>query len=141
MKNQTSEQPDMAGRSPIVAAILGSLIVLATGCGDEDSPVSPPPPDPPTANVYILPGAIDLGPTAFGNHPVVIYQGERMRWQNADTATHHVVADAMSLPEFETTGALVPGGERSFVMRTVGTTPIRCTIHPGMTGTLIVQER
>ncbi len=137
-----SQQRTWLGRRPVrvfeVVMLLG-FAALAAACGAA-SPLSPPP-DPPTANVYILPGAIDLGHTAFGNHPVVIYRGERMRWQNADTAVHNVVANTMSLPEFATTGTLVPGGERSFVMNTVGTTVVHCIIHPGMTGTLIVQER
>jgi plastocyanin len=72
---------------------------------------------------------------------VVIYKGERMRWQNVDTVEHNVVADAVSLPEFLTTGTLAPGDERSFIMKTIGTTRIHCTIHPQMTGTLVVQER
>ena len=110
----------------------------------EDSSVSPSPPPPgdaPTANVYSLPGAIDLGPGALGDHPLVIYKGERMRWRNIDSLEHNLVADTASLPEFVTTGILAPGAERTFTMTTLGTTPFHCTIHRQMTGTLIVQER
>ena len=64
-----------------------------------------------------------------------------MRWRNADSVEHNIVSDTPSLPEFTTTGTLAPGGERSFSMNTVGTTPIHCTVHPQMVGTLIVQER
>jgi plastocyanin len=91
--------------------------------------------------VYILPGAVELGAEAFGDHPLVIFKGERVRWRNADSIEHNVAADTASLPEFATTGTLAPGGERSFVMATPGTTTLRCAIHPQMTGTLIVQER
>jgi plastocyanin len=45
----------------------------------------------------------------------------------------------VSLPEFKTTGVLAPGGEQSFIMNTAGSTKIHCTIHPSMTGTLVVQ--
>jgi len=100
-----------------------------------------PPADPPTANAYILPGAVDLGPTAFGDEPVVIHEGEALRWRNADTVDHNVVADTASLPEFATTGTLAPGGERRFTMNTTGSTQIHCTIHPQMMGILVVQER
>src|SRR4029453_5622471 len=98
-------------------------MLLLSSCGGDVEPMSPSPPPPGvivTANVYILPGAVDLGPNAFGDHPVVIYKGERMRWRNFDTTEHHVVADAASLPEFETTGSLAPGDERSFIMKTTG---------------------
>jgi plastocyanin len=132
-------------RATIVVCALTGFIVLTVACGS-DSPLAPPvsptpPPDPTTANVYILAGAVQLGHNAFGDHPVVIYRGERMRWRNADSVEHNVVSDTPSLPEFATTGTLAPGGERSFVMNTVGTTPIHCTIHPQMVGTLIVQGR
>lgn len=117
-------------------------LLLLSACGGDTGPMSPSPIPPSgivTANVYILPGAVDLGPDAFGDHPVVIYKGERMRWRNVDTLEHNLVPDTASLPEFDTTGLLAPGAERSFVMNTIGTTKIHCTIHPQMVGTLIVQ--
>ena len=97
--------------------------------------------DPPTANVYILPGAVGLGKNAFGDETIVIFKGERMRWQNLDSVAHTLVPDTPSLPEFETTGPLAPGDERSFFMMTTGSTQIHCTEHPQMIGTLVVRER
>jgi len=115
-------------------------ILLIAGCKKDMAPTAPiPPADVVTANTYILPGAVDLGATAFGDEPIVIHKGERMRWRNTDTLEHDVVTDTMSLPEFMTTGLLAPGGERSFIMNTIGTTRIHCTIHPQMVGTLVVQ--
>jgi plastocyanin len=96
--------------------------------------------DSPTANVYILPGAVSLGANAFGDEAIVIYVGEQMRWRNLDSAAHTVVADEPSLPEFATTGRLAPGQERSFLMMTPGTTRIHCAEHPQMVGTLVVRE-
>ena len=122
--------------------ILALAILTLAACAGDMAPAAPtPPPDPPIANAYILPGAVDLGAHAFGDEPVVIYKGEKLRWRNADSLEHNVVPDTMSLPEFAPTGPLEPGGERSFVMNTVGTTGIHCTIHPQMTGTLVVRER
>jgi plastocyanin len=121
-------------------AALTSLLVAA--CGRDTPPTAPAPPtDAPTANAYILPGAVNLGATAFGDEPVVVYKGERLRWRNTDTVEHDVVTDTASLPEFMTSGVLAPGGERTFNMNTIGTTRIHCTIHPQMTGTLVVRER
>lgn len=93
-----------------------------------------------TANADSLPGTVELTSHAFGGEPVVIHKGERMRWRNADSVEHNVVADTAVLPEFTTTGTLAPGGERTFAMGSPGTTASRCTIHPQMTGTLIVKE-
>jgi plastocyanin len=119
-------------------------MLLMTACGGDMAPPAPAPlPAGPvtTANVYILPGAVDLGPIAFGDEPVVIFKGERMRWRNLDLMEHDVVADSPVLPEFMTTGPLAPGEEKSFDMSTLGTTKVHCTIHPQMVGTLIVKER
>ncbi len=123
-------------------AMTALAILLTAACASETAPTSPTPPPPATvtANAYILPGAVALGAHAFGDEPVVIHKGERMRWRNADAVEHIVVTDTMLLPEFMTTGLLAPGGEQSFVMNTLGTTRIHCTIHPQMEGTLIVRE-
>ena len=121
-------------------AITAVTCLLMAACAGQTVPMSPTPTvDPPIANVYILPGAGTLGPNAFGDEPVVIIKGERMRWRNLDTVEHNVTADSASLPEFETTGLLAPGDERSFVMATPGTTSLHCTLHPQETGTLVVR--
>jgi plastocyanin len=126
----------------LVCAMTALTILLVAACARDTGPTSPTPPaDAPTANAYILPGAVDLGANAFGDEPVVIYKGERLRWRNADAVEHNVVTDTASLPEFMTTGLLTPGGERSFIMNTLGTARIHCTIHPQMVGTLVVEER
>jgi hypothetical protein len=93
------------------AAVLPMLLISA--CGSGTPPMTPTPPpaptgDPPTANVYILPGALALGVNAFGDEAIVIFKGERMRWRNMDSLEHTIVPDTPSLPEFDTTGALAP---------------------------------
>jgi len=125
------------------ATALSTLVIVAA-CGGGTFPPAPTPTptgEIPTANVYVLPDAVNLGPNAFGDEAIVIFKGERMRWRNFDMVEHTVVADTGALPEFETTGLLAPGAEKSFVMNTVGTTKIHCAEHPQMTGTLIVQAR
>jgi plastocyanin len=126
-----------------------TLLVMA-GCGGNDTPpklpTSPTPPPPPspmlvTASAYILPDAVKQGDFAFGDEPVVINRGERLRWVNADTITHLVVADSPDATDFRKTDELPSGGEQSFLMNRLGTTRIHCSIHPSMTGTLIVRER
>ena len=92
-----------------------------------------------TANAYVLPGAVSRH-FAFGDEPVVVHPGERLRWVNADTLAHVIVADSPDATDFRTTN-LGPGGEQSFAMSRPGTTAIHCAIHPSMTGTLTVRER
>lgn len=133
------------GISRLLVRILAALaIVGAAACAKENTPTSPTPPlpvDPPIANAYILPGAVDMGSNAFGDEPVVIFKGELLHWTNLDLVAHDIVADVKALPEFQTTGTLEPGDERWYHMNTVGMTKIHCTIHPQMVGILAVRER
>lgn len=134
-------------RQPLLALTTFTLL-LAAGCGGNDAvplpPAGPTPlPAPPnaTANAYILPDAVAKAHWAFGDEPVVIYRGERLRWVNVDALTHVIVADLADATDFRKTEELTPGGEQSFVMNKLGTTGIHCAIHPAMTGMLIMRER
>src|SRR5262245_31536966 len=130
-----------------IAMATATTIALSTaGCGGSDDPgpgPSPTPlPSPPvTASAYILPNATTLGEMAFGDKPITIFKGERLRWVNADSAAHVIVADSPDATDFRKTDELRGGGEQSFVMTKLGTTRIHCEQHPNMIGTLIVRER
>ena len=119
--------------------------MLMAGCGGNGDmpPAGPSPsPTPVTANAYILPDAVSLGDWAFGDEPIVIYNGERLRWVNADTLAHVIVADSPDATDFRMTEELPGnGGEQSVIMTKLGMTRIHCDIHPNMTGTLIVREQ
>lgn len=119
-------------------------IMSIVGCRGQDAPPMPGGPSPVptvTANAYILPGALALNSWAFGDEPVVIHAHERLRWVNADGLAHRIVADSPDATDFRDTEELRPnGGEQSFTMTKLGTTPIHCSIHPNMTGTLIVRD-
>ena len=128
----------------VLPAVTAFTVVLVTGCGGNDGMRMPPTSPTPTttASAYILPNAVSANDFAFGDEPVVVYKGERLRWVNADTLTHLIVADSPDSTDFRTTDELRPnGGEQSFIMTKPGTTRIHCGIHPNMTGTLIVRER
>lgn len=117
-------------------------MLLMAGCGGNDTPPTSPTPSPAlvTATAYILPDAVSQGEWAFGDEPVVINKGERLRWVNADTLAHVIVADPPDATDFRKTKELPPGGEQSFIMNKLGTARIRCAIHPNMTGILVVRE-
>jgi hypothetical protein len=143
----TMKETGVPARLYICVATFVLTTLTMTACGGSDStpqpPMSPTPPPPQggLANLYILPGATTLGTNAFGDHPLVIYTGETMRWRNIDDTTHALVADSAGVPEFRETDNLAPGAEQSFNMTKTGTTTFHCKIHPSMVGTLIVQQR
>ena len=56
-------------------------------------------------------------------------------WSNADSTTHDVVADAGAFDS----GRMGPNGAFSFTFSQRGTYAYHCTIHPTMTGTIVVQ--
>ena len=118
------------------------MLLLAAGCGGRNGmPMPPAAPTPAvTASAYILPGAASLGAFAFGDEPIVIYKGENLRWVNADMLAHRIAADSPDETDFRGTNELPGGGQQSFTLNKLGTTKIHCTIHPSMTGTLIVRE-
>jgi plastocyanin len=131
-------------RHVIPAATTVSVLLFA-GCGGNG--VTPTPPGSPnpiptvTASAYILPNAVTQNDWAFGDEPIVVYKSERLRWVNADTLTHLIVADSPDATDFRQTDELhAGGGEQSFIMTRLGTTRIHCAIHPNMTGMLIVRE-
>jgi plastocyanin len=132
---------------PALARVLPAITTLAmlsmAGCGGNETPPTSPTPSPTlvTATAYILPDAVSRRDWAFGDEPVVIYKGERLRWFNLDTLTHVIVADSPVATDFRRTEELPPTGEQSFIMNKLGTTGIHCAIHPTMTGILVVRER
>lgn len=133
----------MLTREFLVRWSVGLALISLGACGGETTPPGSPAPAPPvgTANAYILPNAVTLNDWAFGDKPVVIFSGERLRWVNVDTVTHAIVADSPDATDFRKTVDLAPGGEESLAMAKPGTTRIHCAIHPNMTGTLIVAAR
>jgi len=72
---------------------------------------------------------------AFNPDPVTVKAGESITWTNRDSAVHHLVGDK---GEFDS-GDIAAAGTFTFVFKTPGTITYHCSIHPTMTGTIIVQ--
>jgi plastocyanin len=80
-------------------------------------------------------GQVVMKNLAFDPATVTIRAGESVTWTNQDSMNHTVVADQ---GEFKS-GELANGATFSFTFDKAGTYPYHCSIHPSMTGTVVVQ--
>jgi len=139
------------GRIRLIPAIV--LLALITACGGYSSTPSTPSPSPapaapgptptPTpppsgsaaATITIEASARTLGTAAFVPNPVNLAQGGAITWSNTDSTTHDMVSDT----GLWDSGRIAPSGTFNFTFAAKGTYPYHCSIHPSMTGTIVVQ--
>ena len=128
-------------RVRISLAILFTLAV--TGCGGYSSSPSTPSPTPgpspspsPTGTTITIPSnARSLGTAAYSPNPATVTQGTVVTWTNTDSTTHDMVADGGAFDS----GRVGQNGTFSFTFSQRGTYTYHCSIHPSMTGTVVVQ--
>ena len=121
------------------------VVGLAAGCGSSSStptspstPVTPTPAPVPatgTQNVSIVVNAQGLGSQAYKPSPLTVGIGTTVRWTNDDSIPH----TSTSNTGLWSSGTLSAGDHFDFMFQTAGTFTYHCTIHPGMTGSVVVQ--
>ena len=124
----------------VPAAVLLALII---GCGGGNSPAPSTPSPTPTptpsattaATITIQTSARTLGMAAFVPNPVNVSQGGVITWSNTDSTTHDMVSDTGVWDS----GRIAPNGNFNFTFAAKGSYPYHCSIHPSMTGTIVVQ--
>ena len=72
---------------------------------------------------------------AFDPADLTVKVGQTVTWTNNDPFAHRLVGDK---GEFDS-GTMAGGATFSFTFKSTGTFTYHCTIHPSMTGTVIVQ--
>ena len=111
---------------------------LAVGCGSSNSSNTPASPSSTTTvtgpSVSIVAGASLLTSTAYSPGSLTVARGSSVTFVNNDNTSHTATASGT----FDT-GLISPGSSKSVTLSNAGTVTYRCTIHPGMTGVLIVQ--
>jgi plastocyanin len=80
-------------------------------------------------------GASTLTTTAFGTNPLTIAVGTTISWLNSDSTTHTSIADGGTW----NSGNIAPGARYNRTFQSAGQFTYHCQIHPGMTGTIVVQ--
>ena len=142
----------MAGRHHfklLILATLGILLLSAVGltaCSYQATPSTPAaPPASAPAGVGVSPSPagqlsvkadVTLSNFAFSPATITIPVGATVIWTNKDSTTHTITSD----DSFFDSGNLSPGKTFSFTFRQTGTYPYRCSIHPSMTGKVVVGQ-
>jgi plastocyanin len=78
---------------------------------------------------------IEIKNFAFNPQTVTIPAGTKMTWVNNDNTTHTVTSDTGAFDS----QSIPPGGTFNFTFTRAGTYNYHCSIHPTMTGAIIVQ--
>lgn len=125
-------------------AAISTVLASAIACGGYSSspPGSPSPtpspapaPGTPSSSVVIPVGAESLGNRAFVPGDLDIAVGTTVTWVNNDSTSHTSTSNGVGW----NSGTIAPGRQFSFAFQNPGTFPYRCTIHPGMVGTVVVR--
>jgi plastocyanin len=96
-------------------------LLVAAGCGDQIQG--------PSGTTVIT-----MRDNVFNPQTVIVLRNATIRWSNNGANIHTTVADNGTW----SSGNVTPGLTFSHTMSNAGTFGYRCTIHPGMTGTIIV---
>jgi plastocyanin len=118
-------------RSALLIAAVGMLASCGTSAAT--TPDSAPTP---TVNgaAVVVPLGDAYGDTSFNPHSVTINAGGKVSFNSNDAIEHHPTADDGSWD-----GDLAPGGSFNQPFPTAGTYSYHCSIHPNMTGTVVVK--
>jgi plastocyanin len=100
-----------------------------SGGSGGSSSVGKPPTNPSTG----LSTGIMIQNLAFNPATATIKAGGAVSWTNADSVPHTVTGDGVN------SGTIAPGKIFTMTFTTPGTYAYHCTIHPQMTGTIIVK--
>lgn len=79
--------------------------------------------------------AVTIQNFSFNSSSIIVKKGDTVVWTNNDAVGHTVTGDNGG----PASSTISPGGTYSFKFNTAGTFGYHCSIHPSMTGTIIVQ--
>ena len=69
----------------------------------------------------------------YSPDPATISVGDTVRWTNNDAVAHTATGSGFN------TGTIAAGSSKAVTFNSAGTFAYRCTIHPSMTGTVVVK--
>lgn len=130
------------GRRLGALATLACLMAVVAACGNGGGSAvasSNVAPKVGTSGVHLGSPVVVIDATdqlRFSPATQTLHVGDIVEWTNVGTVQHTVTFDAQP---YLTDPALDPGAAWEIKLTETGTYPYRCTIHPGMNGTLVVR--
>jgi plastocyanin len=84
--------------------------------------------------------AVSMKNIQFSPRALTVAKGTTVKWTNDDSVNHDVTKAGGPGPDFSSgSGNLAQGATYKQTLSTPGTIQYKCTIHPGMTGTITVK--
>jgi plastocyanin len=114
---------------PLLVGVVAAALVAGCGGGAHDTTASAP-----SGGTR---SSISIRDFKFSPDPISVRSGARVQVTNSDSAPHSVTADDGK--SFDS-GTVQPGASGSIQAPGAGTYAYHCTIHPFMTGTLVVKS-
>jgi plastocyanin len=108
----------------IIGILVLVVIVSVSGCTNNNTPT--------TTNLGA--NTIAIQNFAFNPATLTVKAGTTVTWTNLDSTNHPVASDTGVF----NSGTLNNGQSYSFTFNQTGSYPYHCTVHPSMTGTVIV---
>ncbi|MFH1169562.1 MAG: cupredoxin family copper-binding protein [Chloroflexota bacterium] len=120
-------------RAATMALLLILLLLPAAAC--QQSPATTPPAPQPGAPQTAPSVEVNIQGFAFTPDSITIPTGTTVTWHNNDGVPHTVTANA---GQFDS-GSISRGQSFSYTFNQKGAYDYHCTIHPSMTGKVIVE--
>jgi plastocyanin len=124
----------MKHRMLLALVAVAAAAALAAGCGGGDDGATASAPSGGASSG--TPSSISIRDFKFSPDTISVGSGARVRVSNSDSAPHTVTADDGH--SFDS-GTMQPGASASIQAPGTGTYAYHCTVHPFMTGTLVVE--
>ena len=116
-------------RSVILTGVLLTILSISYGCTKSSDSGNGGSNQPGANEVWMQNMAFD--PTS-----ITVSVGTTVKWTNKDSFTHNVTSSTGAF----SSGSMASNATFSFQFNSAGTYNYSCTIHPGMNGTVIVQQ-
>jgi plastocyanin len=121
----------------VLTVLLASTALVAAGCGGDDSSSSGG--DSGGASSGADGGTqVAMKDIKFQPQSVTVKVGDKVTWTNEDSVQHDVVN--VKEGQEPKSDLFNKGGTYSYTPTAAGTIEYVCTVHPNMTGTLVVEQ-